>query len=144
VALDETLGAVTERLRATMTRQLRDMEHLKVLKTPLAEADGAPLMLSNPGPINLPAFIVAAFLQEVVHDIDPKDSSEWAFLLTHASCAFAQGVPEHWILTHANKVVMGEEDILTFQAMCVKGMRELTMDMTVHQALQKIDPSVNP
>jgi hypothetical protein len=67
-SLDESLQAITERLRRSMDKQLKDWEAVKVLRSPLALAPppGAPLMISNPGVIPLPADCIDALLQEVV------------------------------------------------------------------------------
>jgi hypothetical protein len=140
--LDETLGAVTARLRKSMAQQLSNLEQLKVLKEPLSPVDGAPLMISNPGPARMPGFIITGLIQEIVRNVDPKDSSEWAYLLTHAANSFGDRPQIQWILSHANRVVLSEDDVRDIERMAVKGLLTLTLDLTVRQALQQIQPAI--
>jgi hypothetical protein len=140
--LDETLEAVAARLRGSLRRQLNDMEQIKVLKAPLKGVPGAPLMLSVARWAQMPGFIRDGYVREIVQNLRPRDSSEWSFLLTHTSCSFADRTPHHWILMHANKVVLSECDISNLRRLCMRGLRSLSLDMTVLQALQKIEPDI--
>jgi hypothetical protein len=140
--LEETLASVTARLRQSLTQQLKDMEQIKVLKTPLKMIPGAPLMLSIPKPAYMPGFIRDAYIREIVRNLQPRDSTEWSFLLTHSTCAFADRHIHHSVLSHANTVVLSEKDIINFQKMCIRGLCSLSLDLTVQQALQRIEPAI--
>jgi hypothetical protein len=140
--LDEKVGDLTKRIRASMTRQLKDLEHIKVLKRPLAETVAAPLMVSNPGAAKMPDFCVEGLLQEIVRNVDPKDSSEWAFLLTHAGWAFGDKPQQQFVFSHANKVVLSEEDVVRIQKLTMKGFYSITLDQTIGQALGQLDPAI--
>jgi hypothetical protein len=63
---DETLDDITKRLRNSMTHQLADLEHLKVLREPLAGPTAVPMILSNPGPIFMPGWIIEGTARELV------------------------------------------------------------------------------
>jgi hypothetical protein len=125
-----------------MTKQLNALEQLKVLKEPLGEAGGAPLMVSNVGPVLMPGFLLEGQMQEIVRNVDPKDTSEWAYLVTHAAWSFG-GRPQHqFVLAHANKVVLSEDDVEEVQKLTVKGLISITMDQTIGQALRKLCPAI--
>jgi hypothetical protein len=141
-SIDETLGAVMGRMRESMTRQLKDLEHLKVLRQPLAAPSAAPMIISNPGPIFYPKWIITGRVKEVVSNLDPEDTSEWPFMITHANLRFGDRPPNQWVLTHANKVVLSDSHIVAFQKRVMKGLVELTLDLTFRQALAKIEPRI--
>jgi hypothetical protein len=140
--LDETVGDVMERIRKSMAKQLEDREQLKVLREPLGEALGAPLRVSNAGPARMPGFLVEGRLQEVVRNIDPADTSEWAYLVTHAAWSFGERVQYQFVLAHANKVVLSEKDVEYLQRVTIKGLKTTTMDQTVGQALGNLCPAI--
>jgi hypothetical protein len=140
--LDETLEAVTSRLRVSMGKQLNDLEQLKVLKKPLDEVVGAPFMLSNPGPARMPGFIVDGLLQEIVQNVNPEDSSEWAFLFTYSAWSSGDRPQMAALISHGNKVVISEEDVIACQKLTVKGVLTITLDLTVREALKKLCPAI--
>jgi hypothetical protein len=139
---DETLGAITERMRTAMTRQLKDLEHLKVLKKPLAAPTGAPLILSNPGPVHMPQWIVTGAVKEIVEHLDPTDTAEWPFMVTYSNLKYGNRKDNQCVMTHANKVVLSAQAIEQLQKRTIKGLLTLTLDMTLRQALAKIEPRV--
>jgi hypothetical protein len=141
-SLDERVGDVMGRIRKSMTKQLKDLEHFKEMKNPLGEPDGAPLMVSNPGPARMPGFIVDGLVQEIVRNVDPKDYTEWAFIATHSAWSFGERRQNEYFLSHANKVVLSREDVSYVQKLAVKGLMSITMDQTIRQALGELSRAI--
>jgi hypothetical protein len=139
---DQTLGQVTEALRKSMVKQLKDLEHIKVLREPLAAPKNAPMILSNPGPVFMPGWIREGSMRETVWNIDPSDTSEWPYMVTLGNLRFGDRPPDQWVFTHANKVVLSESHIEAFRKRVLKGLLELTMDLTLRQALEHIEPRI--
>jgi hypothetical protein len=139
---DQTLSAVTEPLRDSMSKQLTDLEHLKVLKKPLAAPEDVPMILTNPGPVFMPGWIREGNMRETVGNVEPDDTSEWPFMITLGNLRFGKRPADQWVLTHGNTVVLSEPHIDVFRKRVVKGLLELTMDMTFRQALEKIEPKI--
>jgi hypothetical protein len=136
---DETLGGMTGPLRESMSKQLNDLEHLKVWKQPLAAPKNAPMILSNPGPVFMPGWIREGNMRETVENIEPEDTTEWPFMVTLGNLRFGDRKADQWVMTHGNKVVMSDKHIEAFEKRVLKGLVELTMDLTVRQALEKIE-----
>jgi hypothetical protein len=141
-SVDQTLGDVTERLRLSMSKQLNDLEHLKVLRQPLAPPKAAPMILTNPGPVFMPGWFREGHLRETVGNIEPSDTTEWPFMITLSNLRFGDRPADQWGLAHANKVVLSDPHIENFRKRVINGLLELTMDLTVRQALEKIEPRI--
>jgi hypothetical protein len=141
VSLDETLESITERLRRMMDRQLKDWEAVKVMRAPLAPPPGAPVMLSNPGVIALPSYVVETMLHEVVGNVEPEDTSEWALLSTEQTLSYA-GKLDQWIYTHFNTMLTSQEHGERLHALILKGLQRITLDQTLRKALETIDPAI--
>jgi hypothetical protein len=139
---DETLGAVTMPLRESMSKQLGDLEQIKVLRKPLAAPENVPMIVTNPGPVFMPGWIREGNMRETVGNVEPDDTTEWPFMITLGNLRFGNRPADQWVLTHGNKVVLSQPHIEVFRKRVMKGLVDLTMDLTVRQALEKIEPKI--
>jgi hypothetical protein len=128
-------------MRATMQRQLADWEPVKVLRSPLKPPHGAPMMLSNPGVIAFPPHVIDGFLHEVIGNVNPEDTSEYAFLATQQTLKYTDRF-DQWVYTHFNTMLTSKADGEAMERMLLKGLQRLTLDMTVRNALKAIEPAI--
>jgi hypothetical protein len=63
-------------------------------------------------------------------------------MLTFGNMRFGDRPPDQWVLAHANKVVLSDAAIEVYRNRVLKGLLEITMDLTVRQALEKIEPKI--
>jgi hypothetical protein len=139
--LEETLGQITDRLRRSMDQQMKDGEPVRMIGKTLEPPPGAPLMLSNPGTVQFAPAVVDLVTHEEVVGIDPQDTSEWNVVVTECGIRFPDRI-DQWVLTQFNESRLSYEDGKHLDALIWKGLRNLTLDVTLAAALKEIYPKI--